>query len=169
MMPRHVRTGLVMLDLFHRDRNEAGDWLGLHSREFELLWRMAESPRQRLSRSQLLAEVWRIVQDPETNRVEVHVVRVRAKFHVYGLSWLIATDPAGGYLLDAGAAAILKGGALMQDEGRDPQQYLDSYLRIGNDETLNARTGVADAISTERPRIHHDGRSRRSAGATGPS
>ncbi len=149
MMPRHVRTGPLMLDLFHRFGNVAGDWLGLHPREFELLWRLAESPRQRLSRRQLLAEVWRIDHDPETNRVEVHVPRVRAKLHVFGLSWLVATDPAGGYLLDADAGVMLKAGALAQDEGRDPQQYLDSYLRIGNDETLNARTGVANAISTE--------------------
>lgn len=149
MMPRHVRAGPVMLDLFHRDGNVAGDWLGLHPREFELLWRLAESPRQRLSRRQLLAEAWRIDHDPEANRVEVHVARFRVKLHVFGLSWLVATDPAGGYLLDADAGAMLKGGALTQDEGRDPQQYLDSYLRIGNDETLNTRTGVADAISTE--------------------
>lgn len=57
MMPRHVRAGPVMLDLLHRDGNVGGDWLGLHPREFELLWRLAESPRQRLSRRLLLAEV----------------------------------------------------------------------------------------------------------------
>lgn len=143
MMPRHVRAGPVMLDLFHRDGNVAGDWLGLHPREFALLWRLAESPRQCLTRRQLLAEVWRIDHDPETNRVEVHVARVRAKLHVFGLSWLIATDPAGGYLLDADA------GAIMQDESRDPQHFLDSYLRISNDDDLNANTGVADAIPPE--------------------
>ena len=162
-MPRHVRAGPVMLDLFHRDGNVAGDWLGLHPREFELLWRLAESPRQRLSRRRLLAEVWRINHDPETNRVEVHVARVRAKLRVFGLSWLIATDPEGGYLLNADAgpmitdpvikAPVINDGASMRDEIREPQQYLDSYLRIGNDEGLkaktNAKTGVADAIPTE--------------------
>ncbi len=143
MMPRHVRARPVMLDLFYRDGNVAGDWLGLHPREFKLLWRLANSPRQRLSRRQLLAEVWRIDQDPETNRVEVHMGRVRAKRHVFGLSWLIATDPAGGYLLDADTTAMLR------NVTRDPQQYLDSYLCIGNDEDLNERTGVADAIPSE--------------------
>lgn len=108
MMPRHVRAGPVSLDLFHRDGTVDGRWLGLHPREFELLWRLAESPRQRLSRRQLLAEVWRIDYDPETNRVEVHVARVRAKLHIFGLAWLIATDPAGGYRLDADADAIMQ-------------------------------------------------------------
>jgi len=32
---------------------------------------------------------------------------------------------------------------------RDHQHYLDSYLRIGNDEDIKAMTGVADAIPTE--------------------
>ncbi len=154
MMPRHVRAGPVMLDLFHRDGHVDGGWLGLHPREFELLWRLAESPRQRLSRRQLLAEVWRINHNPQTNRVEVHVARVRAKLQVFGLSWLIATDPAGGYLLDADAGAMMQGpvmkdGAAMPDDGRAPQLYLDSYRRIGNDDGLNTRTGVADAFPPE--------------------
>lgn len=120
MMPRHVRAGPVLLDLFHRDGRVGGHWLRLHPREFELFWRLAESPGRRLSRPQLLADVWRIDHDPQTNRVEVHVARVRAKLGVLGLSWLVATDPAGGYLLDADACPVLR------NPGTDKQQYLDS-------------------------------------------
>lgn len=143
MMPRHVRAGPVMLDLFHRDGRVEGDWLRLHPREFALLWRLAESPRQRLSRRQLLAEVWRIDHDPATNRVEVHIARLRAKLRTFGLVWLIVTDPSGGYLLNADA------GAISHEEAAQPQQYLDSYLHIGNDEGTGANTGGADAISPE--------------------
>ncbi len=116
-----------MLDLFHRDGCIAREWLGLHPREFELLWRLAQSPGQRLSRRRLLSDVWRIDHDPETNRVEVHVARIRAKLNRFGLSWLIATDPAGGYLLDP--EPVIR----HQKQGASSQQYLDSYLRIGND------------------------------------
>lgn len=54
-----------------------------------------------MTRRQLLAEVWRIHFDPETNSVAVHVARVRAKLEPFGLSRLIATHPDGGYFLDA--------------------------------------------------------------------
>lgn len=143
MMPRPPRAGPVLLDLFHRDGSCDGAWLGLHPREFELLWRLAESPRQRLSRRRLLSEVWRIDHDPQTNRVEVHVARVRAKLRTFGLSWLIATDPAGGYLLDADA------GAMMQEETPAAQHSLDSYLRIGDDKQTFSKTGEIDAIPLE--------------------
>lgn len=150
-MPRRLCAGPVTLDLFHRDGSVEGAWLHLHPREFELLWRLAESPRQRLSRRQLLAEVWRIDYDLDTNRVEVHVARVRAKLHAFGLSWLIATDPLGGYSLDADASPM------MLDNPRAgwqfSQQYLDSYLRISNDENVEATialgTGDTDAIPSK--------------------
>lgn len=142
-MPRHVCAGPVMLDLFHRDGKFDGKWLGLHPREFELLWRLAESPRQRLSRKRLLAEVWRLDHDPLTNRVEVHVARLRAKLRTFGLTWLVATHPAGGYLLDAEA------GAMMGECESVPQQSLDSNHRIGNDMQTFSITGEPDAIPLE--------------------
>lgn len=143
-MPRHFRAGPVMLDLFHRDGSIDGRWLGLHPREFELFWRLAESAGQPISRRRLLAEVWRMDHHPETNRVEVHVARLRAKLHVYGLSWLIVTDPAG-YLLDADASPVLRG----DDRPPAPQQYLDSYLRLGNDKRAAEFTGDADEFPSE--------------------
>lgn len=100
MMPRFRTVGEVTLDLFHRDGRIADRWLGLHPREFGLLWRLAEQPGVRLTRRQLLAEVWRIHFEPETNSVAVHVARVRAKLEPFGLASLIATHPDGGYLVD---------------------------------------------------------------------
>jgi DNA-binding response OmpR family regulator len=110
LIPRFREAGDITLDLFHRDGRVEDRWLGLHPREFALLWRLAEQPGQRMTRRELLAEVWRIHFEPETNSVAVHVARVRSKLEPFGLSRLIATHPAGGYFLDlppAGGASAL--------------------------------------------------------------
>ena len=98
-LPRFRQAGPVQLDLFHRDGTVRGRWLGLHPREFALLWRLAEKPGARLSRRQLLADVWRLQHEPETNRVEVHVSRLRGKLATAGVQSFVATDPRGGYHL----------------------------------------------------------------------
>lgn len=100
MLPRFREVGDVTLDLLHRDGRVIGSWLGLHPREFALLWRLAEQPGERITRRQLLAEVWRIHFEPETNSVAVHVARVRAKLEPFGLARLIGTHPDGGYFLN---------------------------------------------------------------------
>lgn len=98
-LPRYLAAGPVQLDLFHRDASVAGRWLGLHPREFALLWQLAERPGKRITRRQLLADVWRLQHEPETNRVEVHVSRLRGKLATAGLQAMVATDPRGGYHL----------------------------------------------------------------------
>lgn len=103
MMPRFREAGDVTLDLLHRDGRVVDSWLGLHPREFALLWRLAEQPGVCVSRKQLLADVWRIRYEPQTNSLAVHVARVCAKLEPFGLSRLIATHPAGGYFLDPAA------------------------------------------------------------------
>ncbi|ALE15642.1 Two-component response regulator [Altererythrobacter epoxidivorans] len=100
-MPRFREVGDVTLDLMHRDGRVEDRWLGLHPREFQLLWRLLESPGEPVSRRQLLSEVWRIDYEPNTNSVAVHVARVRSKLAVYGLSDILLTHPDGGYLVDA--------------------------------------------------------------------
>ena len=99
MLPRLCRAGPLTLDLFHRDVRVGEKWLALFPREFELLWRLAETPGRRVTRIQLLREVWRLKYEPGTNLVEVHVARLRAKLHTHRLGWLIATHPDGGYQL----------------------------------------------------------------------
>lgn len=100
MIPRFREAGDVTLDLLHRDGRVVDRWLGLHPREFELLWRLSEQPGTRLTRKQLLADVWRIDFEPETNSVAVHVARVRAKLEPFGLAPILVTHPDGGYFLD---------------------------------------------------------------------
>jgi len=58
LLPRFIRLGHLQLDLFHRDARMDDKWARLHPREFEVLWRLAETPGKILSRRQLLADVW---------------------------------------------------------------------------------------------------------------
>jgi DNA-binding response OmpR family regulator len=101
MLPRSRRIDPLTLDLFHRDARSDRRWLGLHPREFELLWRLAEEPGRRLTRRELLRDVWRIHHEPETNSVEVHVSRLRGKLAGVGCEAMIQTANEGGYRLVA--------------------------------------------------------------------
>ena len=100
-MPRYRQVGPLILDLLHRDALVGTRWVALHPREFALLWRLADKPGQRVARETLLADVWRLKHVPETNSLEVHVSRLRAKLAVSKLAWLVETDPRGGYRLAA--------------------------------------------------------------------
>lgn len=107
-LPRYRRIGPVMLDLLYRDANANGRWLALHPREFALLWRLADGPGERVPRERLIRDVWRLAHVPETNSLEVHISRLRAKLAVARAAWLVETDPRGGYRLalhDAGWTA----------------------------------------------------------------
>lgn len=103
-LPRQLMVGPIALDLFYRDARIGDRWLSLHPREFLLLWRLAECPGERVTRAQLFREVWRLRHVPETNSVEVHISRLRAKLAEVGLGELVRTDPLGGYCLDRALA-----------------------------------------------------------------
>lgn len=103
-LPRLRTAGPLALDLLHRDARAGDSWLALHPREFELLWRLAESPGEPVSRARLLRDVWRLDFDPGTNTVEVHVSRLRSKIAAAGAGRLIETGPPGYRLALPGAA-----------------------------------------------------------------
>ncbi|MBX7527758.1 winged helix-turn-helix domain-containing protein [Qipengyuania vesicularis] len=98
-IPRQQRIGPVNLDLFFRDAQVDGKWIGLHPREFALLWRLAETPNRPVSRAELLRDVWRLNHEPETNSLEVHVSRLRAKLAVSHVGWIVETHENGGYCI----------------------------------------------------------------------
>ena len=98
-LPRELHAGPVTLDLFQRDGRAGGRWLGLHPREFALLWRLAETPGASVTRAQLLRDVWRLERAPETNSLAVHVSRLRAKLHAARCGWLVRTEAQGSYCL----------------------------------------------------------------------
>ena len=110
-IPRLRRIGPLVLDFFHRDARCGNKWLSLRPREYELLWRLAEASGGRVSREELLRDVWRINHDPGTNRVEVHVSRLRSRLGFFGQEDMICTHPDGGYsLLGDGALSFEQGG-----------------------------------------------------------
>ncbi|WP_247714610.1 winged helix-turn-helix domain-containing protein [Qipengyuania psychrotolerans] len=99
MIPQHRNVGPVRLDLFYRDAYVDDKWIGLHPREFALMWRLAEVPGQRVDKAELLSDVWRLRHEPETNSLEVHISRLRAKLAISGLGWLVQTHQDGGYFI----------------------------------------------------------------------
>jgi DNA-binding winged helix-turn-helix (wHTH) protein len=122
MLPRWRTVGPLTLDLFHRDARRAARWLALHPREFGVLWRLADAPGKRVTRGELLRDVWRLNHEPETNSVEVHVSRLRSKLAELGCDGLVATDPRGGYRL-ADARPFMHGGEAREED------MLDAYVR----------------------------------------
>ena len=64
LIPRVREAGDVTLDLFHRDGHVGDRWLGLHPREFDLPWRLAEQPGERLTLREMLKNVWRFTFEP---------------------------------------------------------------------------------------------------------
>ena len=124
LLPRWRDIGWLRLDLFHRDAQAGGRWLGLHPREFALLWRLSERPGRRFTRQELLRDVWRLNHLPETNSLEVHISRLRAKLAHSGHGGLVETDPDGGYRLCRSASAFFRTAR---------GNTLDSHVRMPDD------------------------------------
>lgn len=91
--------GELRIDLIDRRVERAGQVIRLPLREFDLLANLARVPDRPLSRAALLKAVWRIDFDPGTNRVEVHMSRLRAKVD-RGFAWpMLQTVKGRGYAL----------------------------------------------------------------------
>ncbi len=128
-LPRYRHCGALKLDLLAREAFVAGRALGLHPREFSLLWRLSDTPGEAVTPHELLHDVWRLSFRPETNSLAVHVSRLRAKLRLAGIDGLIETQPDGAYRLTTAQRSAI-GGA--HDLG------LDGYLRIGKEYLLAA-------------------------------
>lgn len=91
--------GELRIDLIDRRVERAGQLIRLPLREFDLLANLARVPDRPLSRDALLRAVWRLDFDPGTNRVEVHMSRLRAKVD-RGFDWpMLHTVKGMGYTL----------------------------------------------------------------------
>ena len=92
-------AGDLRIDLIDRRVERAGQILRLPLREFDLLANLARVPDRPMSRDALLRAVWRIDFDPGTNRVEVHMSRLRNKVD-RGFDWpMLHTVKGVGYRL----------------------------------------------------------------------
>lgn len=94
-----IGAGELRIDLIDRRVERAGRLIRLPLREFDLLANLARVPDRLMSRDALLRAVWRLDFDPGTNRVEVHMSRLRAKVD-RGFAWpMLWTVKGQGYAL----------------------------------------------------------------------
>jgi DNA-binding response OmpR family regulator len=80
-VPAHERLSFdgLELDAGTREVRKRGEPLRLTAREFDLLWFLAEHPRQVFSRDLLMDRVWGYSAALDTGTVTVHVRRLREK------------------------------------------------------------------------------------------
>lgn len=89
----------LRIDLIDRRVERAGRLIRLPLREFDLLTNLARVPDRPMSRAALLQAVWRLDFDPGTNRVEVHMSRLRTRID-RDFSWpMLRTVKGQGYAL----------------------------------------------------------------------
>lgn len=97
-LPRRRTIENLELDLLTRDGLMHGQPIGLKPREFELLWRLADTPDEAVSRQSLVQDVLGLSFEPISNSIAVHMSRLRGKLGAAGLNGLVQTE-SGGYRL----------------------------------------------------------------------
>jgi len=103
--PETARTRLDVgdlgLDLLSREVTRAGTGITLQPREFRLLEYLMRHAGQVVTRTMLLENVWDYHFDPQTNVVDVHISRLRAKIDKGFDAPLLHTVRGAGYMLRA--------------------------------------------------------------------
>ena len=92
-----LRAGELEMDLVRRRVRRGGQEIDLLPREFRLLEHLLRRKGRVQTRTMLLEAVWDISFDPQTNVVETHVSRLRAKVDRPFDSELIETVRGAGY------------------------------------------------------------------------
>ena len=130
-LPRYRRMGNLSLDLLAREAYCEDQPLGLHPREFGLMWRLADTPGKAVSKESLVRDVWRLGFMPETNSLAVHVSRLRGKLSLAGLDTLLETVPSGGYCLRLPGDTHAENGDEEPDaEPEDPEPAATDHERF---------------------------------------
>jgi two-component system copper resistance phosphate regulon response regulator CusR len=96
-----LRVFDLELDMLKRRASRAGEILNLSPQEFVLLEYLCRHAGRVVTRSMLLAEVWGMRIQPDTNVVDVHIYRLRGKIDTDGREPLIQTLRGIGYVLKA--------------------------------------------------------------------
>ncbi|MFN3687496.1 winged helix-turn-helix domain-containing protein [Salinarimonas sp.] len=91
------RVGDLELDRLSRRVTRAGREIELQPREFRLLEYLMKNAGQVVTRTMLLEHVWDYHFDPQTNVIDVHVSRLRAKIDKGFETALIQTVRGAGY------------------------------------------------------------------------
>ena len=95
-----LKAGDLEMDLVRRTVTRAGQRIELLPREFALLEHLIRNKGRVQTRTMLLEAVWDINFDPQTNVVETHVSRLRAKVDKPFESDLITTVRGAGYRIE---------------------------------------------------------------------
>lgn len=91
--------GPISMDLLKREVRRDGRPVPLQPREFRLLEELIRNGDRVVTRTMLLERVWGYHFDPQTNIVDTHISRMRAKLNDGGASDLIETVRGIGYRL----------------------------------------------------------------------
>ena len=96
------RVGDLVLDRLSHTVTRAGAEIVLQPREFRLLEYMMRHAGQVVTRTMLLENVWDYHFDPQTNVIDVHVSRLRAKIDKGFDTQLLQTIRGAGYMIRDG-------------------------------------------------------------------
>ena len=100
-----LRVGDLELDRLTRNARRGGREIELQPREYQLLEYLMLHAGQVVTRTMLLEGVWEYHFDPQTNVIDVHISRLRAKIDKGEERALLHTVRGAGYCLrDAGGA-----------------------------------------------------------------
>lgn len=99
-----LQVGDLHMDLLSRDVKRAGKRIDLQPREFQLLEFLMRHAGQVVTRTMLLEGVWDYHFDPQTNVIDVHISRLRAKIDKDFSPPLLQTIRGAGYKLEAGVS-----------------------------------------------------------------
>jgi two-component system OmpR family response regulator len=96
-----LQVGDLEIDLVKRTVTRAGRRIDLQAQEFKLLEYLMRHAGQVVTRTMLLENVWSFHFDPQTNLIESHISRLRAKVDRGFGNDLIHTERGAGYRIDA--------------------------------------------------------------------
>lgn len=96
-----MQVGGLEMDLLSRKVTRDGQDIDLQPREFRLLEYLMKHAGQVVTRTMLLENVWEYHFDPQTNVIDVHVSRLRAKIDKNFETPLLHTVRGAGYTLRA--------------------------------------------------------------------
>jgi len=94
-VPRLRTMATLELDLVARQARYRDKPLNLHPLEFALLWRLADTPDEPVSKQALVQDIWGSSHMPESNSIAVQMSRLRGKLTRAGLDGLVETVPSG--------------------------------------------------------------------------
>ena len=94
-----IKVGDLTLDLVNRKVLCGEQEIDLQSKEFQLLECLLRHKGKVVTRSMLLEQVWNYHFDPQTNVIDVHISRLRAKIDKEFETPLLQTIRGAGYML----------------------------------------------------------------------